>query len=155
MSDIYEKKNRKDKPLPILEIRVTAEDGTIVVDPNGAAIMAHTGNYPKAGPVPGLVSEISGKPAYKIETDDLELHLSFEEMDRFFRHDLTSKEYKFLLNKYGMFHEIHEDFYWKDEAFQPMDIARKTVLRIQSEKEGNPTISADVIKKIRKSPKTK
>ena len=85
MDNIYKSKNRKEASLPILEIRVTSKDGTIVLDPNSVAMMAATGDYPKADPIPGFASEISGKPAYKIEVDDIELHLSFEEMDRFFQ----------------------------------------------------------------------
>jgi len=135
MDDNFPPKNRKSQRLGILEIKITSKDGTIKTDPNGKAIMGFTGDYPIGEPVPDLKSEISGKPAYRIELDDIELALSFEEMDRFFRLDLTSGEYKFLLNKYGMFHEIHEDFYWEDEAYQPIPIAKKTLKRIKSKGE--------------------
>jgi hypothetical protein len=130
---MYSPKNRKAICLGILEIKITSNTGTITTDPNGKAIMGITGEYPIGEPIPGLVSEISGKPAYRIELDDIELSLSFDEMDRFFRHDLTNDEYKFLLNKYGMFHEIHEDFYWNGKACQPIEISEKTIRKIQSE----------------------
>jgi hypothetical protein len=125
-------KNRKSTCLHCLEIKITSDTGTITTDPNGKAIMGAYGEYPIGNPVPGLVSELSGKPAYRIELDDIELALSFDEVDRFFRHDLKNDEFEFLLNKYGMFHEIHEDFYWEGEACQPIEISPKTVLRIQS-----------------------
>lgn len=126
-------KNRKSTCLGVLEIKITSDEGTITTDPNGKAMMGAYGKYPIGGPVPGLVSEISGKPAYRIELDDIELALSFDELDRFFRHDLKNDEFEFLLNKYGMFHEIHEDFYWGGEAVQPIEIAPSTILRIEEE----------------------
>lgn len=129
---IHSPKNRKKTCLGVLEIKITGDNGTITSDPNGKAIMAFTGNYPIGNPIPNLISEISGKPAYRIELDDIELALSFEELDRFFRHDLTNKEYEFLLNKYGMFHEIHEDFYWQGEASQPIELSSQACFRIQS-----------------------
>ncbi len=128
-------KNRKPTRLGVIEMKITDKNGTIDTDPNGKTIMGITGDYPVGEPIPGLFSEISGKPAYRIELDDIELALSFEEMDRFFRRDLTSEEYRFLLNKYGMFHEIHEDFYWEDEAYQPIPISKKTLKRIKSKGE--------------------
>jgi hypothetical protein len=126
-------KNRKTTRLGAIEIRLTSNIGTITIDPNRMVMMGANGDYDIGEPVQDLVSEISGKPAYRIELDDIELALSFQEMDRFFRRDLKDDEYKFLLNKYGMFHEIHEDFYWKGRAVQPIEIAKETILRIQSE----------------------
>ena len=129
----YNPKNRKATSLGAIEIKLTSNTGTITIDPNRMVMMGALGEYGIGEPVKDLVSEISGKPAYRIELDDIELALSFEEMDRFFRRDLKNNEYEFLLNKYGMFHEIHEDFYWKGQAVQPIKIAKKTILRLQSE----------------------
>jgi hypothetical protein len=148
-------KNRKATCLGILEIKITSDKGTITTDPNGKAVMGITGDYPIGKPIPGLVSEISGKPAYRVELDDIELSLSFDEMDRFFRHDLTNEEYKFLLKKYGMFHEIHEDFYMDGEAWQPIEIPDKTIRRVQSEenfalKQPTALINTKTVKKTNK-----
>lgn len=126
-------KNRKPISLHCLEIKITSDEGTITTAPNGKAMMGAYGKYPIGGPVPELVSEISGKPAYRIELDDIELALSFDELDRFFRHDLKNEEFEFLLNKYGMFHEIHDDFYWEGQAVQPIEISPNTIIRIQEE----------------------
>lgn len=156
--DDFPPKNRKAQSLPILEIRITSKDKTLVNDPNSNIVMVAGGAYPKMEPIPGLISEISGKPAYKIETDNLELHLSFDEMDRFFRHDLEPSEYYYLRDKYGMFFDIHNDFYTEDsgEAWQPVKIARSTAKRIKAEemlneeKKSSSSISADIIAKTKK-----
>lgn len=138
MSDIHNPKNRKPHSLPILKIKITDKNDTYTTDPNGQAMMAAYGDYPLSEPIPNYFSEISGKPAYKYETDNLELALSFDELDRFIRHDLKTNEYEYLLEKYGMFHEIHEDFYWENEAQQPMDISPKTVKRIKESQKATP-----------------
>lgn len=140
MNEKHAPKNRKKSSLSVLDFRITDKNETFKSDPNQNIMMALTGSYPIKEPIPGLFSEISGKPAYRLEFDDLELALSFDELDRFFRRDLRNDEYEYLLNKYGMFHEIHEDFYWDGEAQQPIEIVTSTMLRIKSEQVNKPKV---------------
>ena len=123
-------KNRRSVSLGILEIEIESKEGIHNTDPNGAAQMACLGDYPNLTPIDGLKSEISGKPSVKIRFDDIELALAFEEMDRLFRRQLRRKEVLYLIKKYGMFHEVHDDFY--DElgyAYQPIPISEETKKR--------------------------
>ncbi len=126
----YHPKNRKDKKLDILDIEVESSEGIKLFDPNSIAMMAATGEYQNITPIPNLKSEISKKPAYKIRTDDIELHLSFEEMDRFFRRSLRKREVAYLIETYGMFYEIHGDFYVDGVAWQPIEIPSETKQKI-------------------------
>ena len=131
----YPPKNRLKDSLPICEIVVVDKNEKFTTDPNGAVFAGATGEYPMNEPIPGLFSEISGKPAYKVMFDDMELALSFDELDRLFRRSLKKKEFEFLLNKYGMFHDIHEDFYWNGRPQQPIPIAKLTKERIEQQEE--------------------
>lgn len=139
---MYESKNRLSQPLPVLELRVEHAGGSYKVCPNGmvaCAIWAHTGEKPDLPdkfllpgselfnpkalePLPGLKSLISGNPAVMYRADDLEIALAPEELFRFASHRLRSDEYIALRDRFGMFHEIHEDFYDPDSgvALQPM-----------------------------------
>jgi hypothetical protein len=116
-------KNRKETRLDILDIEIESFEGIHKFDPNTMARVAYTGDYPDMLPVPKLKSEISFQPAYLVRVDNIELALSFQELDRFFRHALRKREVKYLLKTYGMFHDIHEDFYWEGTKQQPMSIS--------------------------------
>lgn len=138
---MYEPKNRKVESLPVLQILIDHADGTIKCCPNALALsaaMAMSGEKIEVGP--GFLGEgsevfnplelkpadaksiISGAPAVVYRADDLEIPLTPEELFRFMKHDLKPEEYLALRGHFGMFYEIHEDFYEPDHHFacQPM-----------------------------------
>lgn len=136
-------KNRIETSLDILEIRVDHADGSFRTDPNGAvgcAIWAMSGEKPswqpgmlgdksqlfnplELKPKPGLTSILSGGPAVMYRSDDVEVPLTPEELFRLLKRSLRPEEALQLLDHFGEFHEIHDDFYdpATGEAFQPMD----------------------------------
>lgn len=127
-------KNRQSKSLGIVALEIEYNKGIISKDLNEIAMMAAFGDYPIMEPINNLKSELSGKPAYLIRVDDVQMALSFEEIDRFIRHDLRKKEVEKLINKYGSFHAIAGNFYSDGRAWQPMEIAKETKDRIDFEK---------------------
>lgn len=127
-------RNRRSVSLGILDVEIEGAEGVYNTDPNGTAMMAVTGEYPNLTPIAGLKSEISGKPAYYVRVDDIQMALSFEEMDRFFRHALRKREVEYLIERYGMFHEVHGDFYVEGYAWQPIKISFEVKQRKAYEK---------------------
>jgi hypothetical protein len=158
----YEPKNRLKSPLPVLEIRITTNDGVYTLNPNSAAVavvFTVTGEKVEAPmvpetvpnildlePVDGIVSEISGKPAVIYAADDIELKLSVGELLRFMNKSLETFEFKYLLKQYGMFFEIHDDFYDpRDGAlfqpmFEPEEIDQALLRKVERLKTGSPSI---------------
>lgn len=124
-------KNRKETRLAVLEIEIESYEKIHKFDPNTMACAAYNGDYPDMFPIPKLKSEISFQPAYLVRVDNIELALSFQELDRFFRHALRKREVNYLLKTYGMFHDIHEDFYWEGTKQQPMSISVNAKLKIK------------------------
>lgn len=119
-------RNRSHSPLPILEIRVLHRDGIETTDPNGvvaSAVYGATGQMPQfvavkqiiklreLRPRKGTKSIVSGKPALICHTHNDVAALSHDEMHRLFDRNLTPEEYFTIRNFFGIFHEIHEDFY--------------------------------------------
>lgn len=138
---MYEPKNRADQGLGILQIVIDHADGKSQTCPNGLAVSAATamsseeitlppGYLPETSEVfnplklkpTDAKSLISGGPAVIYRSDDLEIPLTPEELFRFMKHDLHPSEYVVLRNHFGMFYEIHEDFYHPEHHFacQPM-----------------------------------
>lgn len=139
---MHQPRNRQSETLPILEIRIDHAEGSLKTCPNGvagSAIWGMTGEKPdlpekfllpgstlfeptKLKPMEGLKSVISGGPAVMYRSDDIAIPMTPDELFRFAKHDLHPAEYFVLLREYGMFHEIHEDYYDPDSgmAFQPM-----------------------------------
>ena len=79
---------------------------------------------------PVYASELSGRPAYVYEVADgfngrrprrtLRLRLTPYELKRMMQLALRPEEYLALFRRYGVFFEIHDDFYFEDgEAVQP------------------------------------
>ncbi|NTF17463.1 hypothetical protein G6L37_03450 [Agrobacterium rubi] len=133
-----------ENPLDFLRIQVRHADGMENACPNsivGCAIWAVTGEEPKwrgerngflpssvlfnplaIRPLDGVMSVISGEPAVVYKADGREIPMTVEELLRFIRHDLRPEEFRTLAVKYGIFHEIHEDFYDRQTgvAWQPI-----------------------------------
>jgi len=138
---MYQPKNRISDPLPVLQIKIDHAEGTFTSCPNGMAVSAMWGmngtkpevpdgfladqseifNPVSLQPLPGVASVISGGEAVVYRSDDLVIPMTVEELFRFMKLDLRPEEYFALRNRYGMFFEIHEDFYHPDtgEALQP------------------------------------
>jgi hypothetical protein len=130
-----EPKNRLSQPMDILVIEVAHADGTLRTDPNGAAATAVYGatgtdinaeNSSASGsawvqfsiiplrkltPIPGCISILSGNPGLILRTHDVEITMTAEEIHRLFDHSLREDEYFALRDHYGIFYEIHDDFY--------------------------------------------
>lgn len=104
-------KNRSAESLPILRIEVESKDGLLVLNPLQATLHAIVGNYPLGPPFETLLSCLSGKPSYAYRAEDVELALTFDELDRFCRHALRPAEFKAVLARFGEFLEIHGDWY--------------------------------------------
>jgi hypothetical protein len=122
-STAYPARNRTSKELPILRIEIQHAEGTIVLDPNGAAILGHDEpiDVRTLKPVPGRLSDCSAQSAVLYRSQNIEIALSPKELRRFLRLDLSPKEFFALRDKYGIFFEIHDDFYDEEtgKAQQP------------------------------------
>ncbi|MDO8415229.1 MAG: hypothetical protein Q7S87_03335 [Agitococcus sp.] len=115
-------KNRITNSLGVLDIHIQHSDGVLQLDPNAAAMHAYSRTLPVVGCVAGLQSDITGNPAYRYTTNEVSLNLSLDELYRLLRHDLHRHEVFSLVQKYGVFFEVHSDFYNQDTgaARQPM-----------------------------------
>lgn len=127
---MYEVKNRTKNDLGVLEIAIEHRDGILITNPNGLAVSAilalgnadidvpegFTGvfNPLELRPLVDVGSLLSGEPAVLYKTDELTIPLTVEELSRFIGHALLKDEYLKLRDHFGMFYEIHEDFYDPD-----------------------------------------
>lgn len=129
---LHRPRNRTATALEMLDNQVEHRTGVVTMTPNDIAVMAATGQYPVWEPIDNLVSEMSGEPAFIVRVDDLEMAFSFAEMDRFFRRDLLPEEYSYLVKKFGMFYDIHDDFYTdQGEAIQPIEQPKVTKTKLR------------------------
>jgi hypothetical protein len=120
----YPPKNRPtETDLSFLDIEITSSDGRSVYDPNTAAMTAASGKLLFGEPLPEILSDISGKSAYKFRTMEVEMALTPDELLRLWRRDLRPEEFFKLRDKFGVFFEIHDDFYDEEDgyAIQPME----------------------------------
>jgi hypothetical protein len=146
MQTMSKKRNRLQQPLEFLRLEVEHADGTEHCCPNGmvgCAIWAATGEAPEfnqAGlmpwtklfnplalrPKPGVASVLSGEDAVVYRADDVEIAMSPQELYRFICHDLRPDEFRALMDRFGSFHEIHDDYYDPRSglALQPIRIER-------------------------------
>lgn len=115
-------KGRKETGLGIIEMRLTDSLSAVIVDPNKLAFIGYRRKLPVTQPLG--VSAISGEPGYLFETDEgISVMLSEAELIRLARRDLLPAEYFALRDMFGVFHEIHDDFYEETSgmALQPME----------------------------------
>ncbi len=117
----YPPKNRKQTGVE--GIHIEFEDGAAksMSTPNEVAVMAFNKRLPIKGPPVGK-SCISGREGYIYRTAEIELVLAADEMVRLVRRELQPAEFKSLLSSYGMFFEIHGDYYEPETglALKPM-----------------------------------
>lgn len=120
-SERYPPRNRKATGLEVLEVELEDASGKVTVDPNGAAVIGYTREVPLAKPK--WPSFLSGEPGFLYRTCEIELPLTHDELIRLLRHDLRPDEFHKLVGTFGVFFEIHADFYDEDsgEALQPME----------------------------------
>lgn len=116
-------KNRRTETLPVLHLEIVHAGGTTVMDPN-RILMALLGEEWASAfpPIPTLASELSGAAGGVIyRAEDFELNLAPDELRRLHLRALTPSEALYLLDRYGMAHDWHDDFYHPEtgEAFQP------------------------------------
>lgn len=110
-SNRFPPKNRPSNELHYLDIQIEDAGEVKSMDPNRAAMLAHQGGLVLADPVPGRVSDISGEPGYIYRTNEIELCLTQDELGALMRHRLHKREYSALVQRFGVFFEIHSDFY--------------------------------------------
>lgn len=119
-------KNRLPTERPFLDIEVEHRSGVERFDPNTQIMALATQPEFVAGwqPVDGAKSVISGQPAIVYRAADLEIALTVDEYAGLVGCELEPTEFKTLLNTYGSFFEIHDDFYCpvSGEAFQPKEL---------------------------------
>lgn len=114
-------KNREDTGVSLVQIELHDAMGKLILDPNRMALCAYTRQLPVAERT-DMASFLSGKPALRLKTDEVSVLLTKDEIMRMYRHDLTPSEVRNLLDHFGAFHEIHDDFYDEQTlgALQPM-----------------------------------
>lgn len=116
-------RNRLAKRLDVLRIEVHHAQGTSIFDPNSILVLmldkGRDAFAPTAGPKANT-SILSGGPAVVYRADNLELALTPDELARMVLLELMPDEYMQLLERHGLAHEWHEDFYDYDGyAVQP------------------------------------
>lgn len=116
-------KNRLATARTVLDIEVEHASGIEHFDPNTQimALVVSPSFVAAWKPVEGAVSAISGAPAIVVRTHDLEIPLTVDEYAGLVGTELEPDEFKALLERYGSFFEIHEDFYdpRTGESWQP------------------------------------
>lgn len=115
--------NRISSGLGTIDIDIQDAKGVKRYSPNTLAIALIEGELSHLEPIPGVSSVISKKPAFGYTTDEVQLALTFEELTRLVGRSLRPAEFFTLAVKYGVFFEIHDDFYDEDtgKALQPAD----------------------------------
>lgn len=117
--DPRQKRNRQAVEIPFLRIEIHWDGGMVVHDPNSMCVAGMEADYPLGQPFKDRPSILSGKPSYLYKADDLEIPLTLDELDRLVRLALRKREALKLIETYGVFHEVHDDFYVDGSSWQP------------------------------------
>lgn len=114
-------RNRIGDPLPILAIKIADAQSVHEFSPN-SIVMAMLQDRFDLGEPCGE-SFLSGEPAYRLEDEDVVVHLTLDEIRRMVARCLTPDEFFKLRKEFGVFFQIHEDFYdpKTGEALQPKE----------------------------------
>ena len=106
-------RNRTEKPLPLLRIEIRHANGVLAYDPNSLITAAIRDPVSILGckPLKDAVSVISGHPAVVYAADDVEAPMTTTEVLALVHLSLQPAEYFALRERFGIFHEIHDDFY--------------------------------------------
>lgn len=119
----FSPRNRASTGLGVLGITVEDAKGISEYDPTRLVIACAEGELKGLVPLAGTVSDISGQPAVVLSTSELRLALTPDELQRLVFRSLSPREFFALAYKYGVFFEIHDDFYDEETgvALQPKD----------------------------------
>ena len=101
--------------LSAIQIAIASKEREQIMDANEAAMRSYQGCLDLGEPL--CVSCLSGEPAYRYASSEVSLGLSHDELYRLMRLDLTAHEYTALRTQYGIFYEIHDDFYDPETGF--------------------------------------
>ena len=125
-------KNRRHHRLSVLRIEIEDAEGIQVFDPNGVVLWDLMGGTTRLKPY-NLIADMHGR-LYGIgltidnrvvlyRSDDLEIRLTPDQLHRLISLNITPNEYDHLRELFGMFYEIHEDFYDPETgaALQPRE----------------------------------
>jgi len=112
-SDKFPPRNRPatNRELGVIDIVIHSGNGIGKFDPNSLSFAAQTDELAKLVPLDARLSDISGKPAVVVETDDVEIALTPDEAQRHALHALTPSEFFALAERYGVFYNISRRFY--------------------------------------------
>ena len=123
MTNRLSPKNRLATPLPLLRIEIHHRNGMLVYDPNTLAIAGSLRILNELPPYPKWRSVLSGSAGVLWRSDSIEAVLTPNELERLARRELRPTEVLALIERYGIAHEWHDDFYDDEngDAFQPMD----------------------------------
>lgn len=107
--------------LDLLHVALTDADGRRVLSLEQLNLGLYEKTLKLARPV--HVSDLSARPGYLLETDEVSVALTFEELLRFVGRALTPAEFSLLVQRFGVFGAIRDDFYDETtgEALQPVD----------------------------------
>lgn len=112
--------NRTPTGLGVVNSWIRDVLGPMVLDSNRLAVAGDTNQLPLSAEVgPSL---LSGAPGYEFaNADGVVVLLTRDELMRLFRRELAPAEYFKLRETFGVFFEIHDDFYDEEtgEALQP------------------------------------
>ena len=109
--------------LGVIDVVVTDASGSTTYDPNRmvVACVARPDDLLALVPMPGLTSDVSGRPAVLYETDQASLALAPDELLRLAGLRLLPHEARRLALTHGAIHEIHDDFYdWESGGFEAL-----------------------------------
>ena len=124
--------NRVTNDLDVVSIDVQQAGGVTRYDPNRLIMAYFDGALAQLEPIPGVVSVISQKPAVTYTSTEVQIPLTPEELRRLVSRQLKPAEFFALAFQYGVFFEIHEDFYNEETgiALQPADANTSVSIRV-------------------------
>lgn len=109
--------------LGVLDIELSDSLGDpIVFTPNRMAVAVYLHALPVLDS-PDHPSVLTDQPGVRLRTSEIDICLTKAELERLFRHDLKPEEVRSLIERCGVFHEVHDDFYDHEtfETLQPME----------------------------------
>jgi len=121
--DHFPPRGRLPASMTIRGVSIEHADGTETFDHNGIveflAMRVEEARALRA--VPFVTSVLSGRPALRYRTHDVEIPLTADEIAGLVGTELCPTEYVALRGRFGTFFEIHDDFYdpATGGAFQP------------------------------------
>ena len=123
-SDAYPPRNRKvTDSLSVVQVEIVGGAGVTRVDLNQVAMYGYGRELPFGDPLPDVPSMLTGQaPAYIVRTFEVEMALAPRELLALWRRELSPEQFFKLRDAFGIFFEIHDDFYDDEtgQAFQPM-----------------------------------